>query len=200
MDLWQSTHEHFRRGDVRAAVLELEQYLAGTDAQSFSSLIGARFTNNKGEVLAILNQFLEQANSEFDVKAIYVEMNGFDINYHRWYFDLFAYSSYDNDFDDNDWLCDWQPSPSDEVELEGMSLAQSAFAWYHTKRIWKSQRDFKPTYEAAMLLTMATFCLFMEEVVSSGALIKNIPVLVTAHGFDSVARFNLGEPGPAGDR
>jgi hypothetical protein len=36
-----------------------------------------------------------------------VTMNGFDIKYDRWYFDLFAYSSYSPNVDDTEWLCDW---------------------------------------------------------------------------------------------
>jgi hypothetical protein len=189
MNPWQTTHDYFRSNDVQGAAQSLEQVLSSRDTQKFSSLIGAQFTNPRADVLAELNNFIEACGREFDVQAVYVEMNGFDINYDRWYFDLFAYSSYTHDFDETEWLSDWQSGQWEEVQLDGMEAEQRAFAWYHEKRIWKSQPDLKPTYDASMLLVMSKFCLFIGEVLASGTLCKRIPVLVTAHGFDSIARF-----------
>lgn len=169
--------------------MQLEEYLSTQDTQKFSSLMGAQFTTPRADVLTELNRFIDACSSQFDVQAVYVEMNGFDINYDCWYFDLFAYSTYSDDFDDTEWLCDWQSGPWAETELQGMESGQSAFSWYHEEQIWESRPDLKAVYDASMLLVMAKFCAFIGEVLASGTLCKNIPVLVTAHGFDSVARF-----------
>ena len=90
-------------------------------------------------------------NTKFDVKAVYLEMNGFDINYDRWYCDFFAYSCYEPDVEKTDWLCEWQSGDWPQYELLGLESAQEAFAWYHGQRIWKSQPEFLPVYEASML-------------------------------------------------
>lgn len=189
MSLWQSVHDHFRSNDVAGAVLLLEKFIAAHNSQKFACLPGASFSNAPVAVLNEVNGFIEKSQESFDVKAVYLEMNGFDINYGRWYFDLFAYANYSPSFDETEWLCEWQSSPWPEVELAGMRPAKEAFAWYHEQRIWKSQPDFKPIYEAAMLLVMAKFAAFVGSIVKAGPLAKPVPVLATAHGFESVARY-----------
>jgi len=189
MSHWQAVYDHFKNNNVAGAVSQLQEFISNNDAQKFSCVVGASFLNPPSSVLDELNRFIEANQKHFDVKAIYVEMNGFDVNYDRWYFDLFAYSSLSPNFDDTEWLCEWQSAPWPSIELIGMASAQEAFAWYHEQRIWESQPDFKPIYEAAMLLIMAKFAGFVGSVLTTGHLAKSIPVLVTAHGFESIARY-----------
>ena len=189
MSHWQVVYDHFKNNNVAPAISQLEEFISSHDAQKFACVGGASFLNPPSSVLAELNRFIEANEKQFDVKSVYFEMNGFDINYDRWYFDLFAYSSYSPKFDDTDWLCEWQSAPWPEFELTGMAAAQEAFAWYHEKRIWKSQPDFKPIYEAAMLLIMAKFAGYVGSALRAGHLAKSIPILVTAHGFESIARY-----------
>lgn len=189
MSHWQAVYDHFKNNNVAGAISQLEEFIASQDAQKFACVVGASFSNPPSSVLDELNRFIDAHQKQFDVKSVYVEMNGFDINYDRWYFDLFAYSNYSPDFNDTEWLSEWQSGPWPEIELTGMASAQEAFAWYHEQRIWKSQPEFKPIYEAAMLLIMAKFAGFVGSVLKAGHLTKHIPVLVTAHGFESVSRY-----------
>jgi len=189
MSLWQSVHECFAKQNISGAVVLLEKFIGSYDAKRFASLPGTCFTNPPSDVLGEINRFIEANQSSFNVEAIYLEMNGFDINYDRWYFDLFAYASYSPDFDDNEWLCDCQSAGWPAIELVGAKAAQEAFAWYHDEEIWDSQPDLKPVYEASMLLIMAKFAEFIGSVLSTGQLTRPVPVLVTAHGFESVARY-----------
>lgn len=189
MSLWQSVHDSFKQQNISGAVALLEEFVETHYAERFACLPGTRFANLQTEVLSEINRFIDANQSSFNVEAIYIEMNGFDINYDRWYFDFFAYSSYSPDSNDIEWLCDWQSADWPEVELVGTKAAQEAFAWYHEEKIWKSQPNLKPVYEASMLLIMAKFSAFIGSALSSGKLTKSIPVLVTAHGFESVARY-----------
>jgi len=189
MSHWQAVYDHFKNNNVAGAISQLEEFISTHDAQKFACVVGASFLNPSSSVLAELNRFVEANEKQFDVKAVYVEMNGFDINYDRWYFDLFAYSSYSPNGDDTEWLCEWQSDHWPEIELTGMASAQEAFAWYHEQCIWKSQPDLKPIYEAAMLLIMAKFAGFVGSVLKAGHFTKPIPILATAHGFESVARY-----------
>lgn len=189
MSLWRTVYDHFKNNDVLCAISLLEEYISSRDSQKFACVVGASFLNPPTSVLGELNRFIETNEKQFDVKAAYIEMNGFDINYDRWYFNLFAYSSYSPQFDEAEWLCEWQSPSWPDVELFGMDSAQQAFAWYHEQQIWNSQPDLKPIYEAAMLLIMAKFAGFIGSVLKTGRLTKSIPILVTAHGFESVARY-----------
>jgi hypothetical protein len=189
MSLWQSVHDSFEKKNISGAVVLLERFVETHSADRFSCLPSMHFENPQDEVLGEINRFIEANQSNFNVEAIYIEMNGFDINYDRWYFDLFAYSSYAPDFNDIGWLCDWQSADWPEVELTGTKAAQEAFAWYHDEKIWEAQPDLKQVYDASMLLVMAKFAEFIGSALDSGKLLKPIPVLVTAHGFESVARY-----------
>jgi hypothetical protein len=189
MSLWLSVHEHIKNKNIAGAISLLEDFISSHDAQRFSCLLGASFSNPTTFVQDEINRFIESNEKRFDVKAIYLEMNGFDINYDRWYFDVFAYSTYAPNFDDTAWLCEWQSNSWPEIRLCGMDSAQEAFAWYHEQHIWDSQPELNPVYEAAMLLVMTKFAAFVGSVLKAGHLVKPIPVLATAHGFESVARY-----------
>lgn len=191
--VWRAVDDFFSRKDFAGAVKMLEERLARQEAQKFSCLVGSHFSNPLASVLRELNGFIEAASLKFEVRATYLEMNGFDINYDRWYFDFFAYSSYQPDDQVLDWLPHWQSEPWPAFELKGLEPAQEAFAWYHEQRIWDAQPNLKPVYEAAMLLVMAKFAAFVGSVLASGKLAKAVPVLASAHEFDSIARY---EPTP----
>jgi hypothetical protein len=186
---WEAVHEYLKDNKVSDAISQLEEFISTHNAQKFACVVGASFLNSPISVLAEINRFIEANEKQFDVKAVYAEMNGFDINYDRWFFDLFAYSNYSPNFDDAEWLCDWQSAHWPEIELTGMASVQEAFAWYHEQRIWKSQPEFKPIYEAAMLLVMVKFTSFIGTALGAGSLAKPIPILATAHEFESIVHY-----------
>jgi hypothetical protein len=187
---WQVVHDSIGAGDLAGAITALEAFLAKQDANKFSCLLSESFSNSPAAVLDKLNRFIEANNERFDVQAIYLEMNGFDINYDEWFFSPFAYDNYPSKTDDTGWLGDWQSPEEIQIRLLGMESSQQAFAWYHEEKIWQSQRDFRPTYEASQLLIVAKFMAFVESVIKSGKLAKPIPVLATAHDhYESLARF-----------
>lgn len=187
--LWHVVHERFSQQDVPGAVAFLEQFLRTHEAQRFSCLPELCFSNPSDSVLRAINEFIEATSAQFDPKAVYLEMNGFDINYDRWYFDFFAYDTYQPGAEATDWLCEWQSAEWPAFELSGMKPAQDAFAWYHQQRVWESQPEIKPVYEAAMLLIMAKFAAFIGSALERGRLVRRIPVFATAHDFESIARY-----------
>jgi len=187
--LWHAVHERFAEGDVPAAVEFLEQFLASHEAQRFSCLPGLSFSNSRTMVLSEINKFIEATDAQFDVKAVYLEMNGFDINYHRWYFDFFAYSKYEPGAEETDWLSEWQSKDWPQFNLLGMEPAQEAFAWYHGQQIYRSQPELDPVYEASMLLVMAKFAAFVGSSLKCGTLVRSIPIFATAHDFESIAHY-----------
>lgn len=122
------------------------------------------------------------------MEAVYLEMNGFDINYERWFFDFFGYATYNNDPEDLDWLSSWQWENSGTT-LKGLEKIQKDFEWYHTSQVRKRQKTFENGYSLAVLLVMVKFLALIKSAVESGPLVKSIPVLATAHEFDTIGRF-----------
>ena len=178
----------FGESNIDGAIEELETRLATMQTDHFKRLIGAEFTNEPSLILTEINNFISACQESFDVQVVYIEMNGFDINYDRWYFDLFGYAHYEDDLDDLEWLADWQSDEWPEVTLTGMEMIQRDFEWYHTEKKWKDTR-YGQTYEVAVLLVMTKFVALVRSALRSGELIKPIPVLATAHEFDSIGRF-----------
>jgi len=189
IDLWQTVDRLFKSNDIDSAVELLERRLAEHRVMRFAGLIGASFTNSPDSVLSSINEFIRTCDGTFDIKAVYLEMNGFDINYDRWYFDSFGYSEYGGNPDDLEWLCDWQSPRWREVTLCGLENVQRDFAWYIENRIYDKDKSYESPHDVALLLVMAKYVALIQTTLRAGALAKAIPVLATAHDFDIVVRF-----------
>ena len=61
--------------------------------------------------------------------AFYCEMNGFTINYDRWFIDLFSYERFETD--DWDWLSDFYDSSSKDFTITGFEEIQTVFQDVH---------------------------------------------------------------------
>lgn len=100
--LWNTVDERIRQSDIDGAIAFLEDALAREKSDHFTSLIGAQFTNPPEQVLAFINRFVGESEPDNQLKSIYLEMNGFDINYDLWFFSQFGYNMYGPDPDDLD--------------------------------------------------------------------------------------------------
>jgi hypothetical protein len=174
--------------DVAGAIQFLEGLLAKEETDRFKGLIGHGFANPPGSILLGLNDFIRGCNERFDIRAVYLEMNGFDINYDRWYFDFFGYAQYGADPEDLEWLCHWQSPRWPEFTLEGLEVDQKDFEWYDVNEIWKDKK-FARAKELAVLLVMSKFVSLIQAAVQAGDLARPLPVLATAHDFDIIGRF-----------
>ena len=96
----------------------------------FHSVVGKPLTNQADGLANWTNKFYQQASKHIDIKALYFELNEFDINTDSWYIDGF---SYDKDgglnLDDMDWLSDFTRDrmTSEEFILTGFEKLQFAF-------------------------------------------------------------------------
>jgi hypothetical protein len=151
-------------------------------------LLDYNFSNAPKRILSAINKFMDACSKQFAIKAVYLEMNGFDINPDRWYFDSFGYAKYGADPQDLEWLCYWQSHNWPQVTLKGLEEVQADFEWYHAKEIWKNKK-LDRAYELALLLVMSKFVCLIESALGVGERSRPIPVLATAHEFDIVGRF-----------
>jgi hypothetical protein len=133
MRLWKAVDRRFRKSDITGAIGFLEERLAKETVNRFKGLVGNGFTNTPRNILDAINKFIDACSKKFPIKAVYLEMNGFDINPHRWYFDSFGYASYGANPDDLEWICKWQSSDWPQVTLKGLESIKGDFEWYHAK-------------------------------------------------------------------
>jgi len=184
-DLSEMVDRKFRKSDFRGAIDSLEKALSPAPGGRFKTLIGRRFTNSSRSILSAINDFIDECGKQFDVQAVYLEMNGFDINCDRWYFDFFGYTDYHDDPDDLDWLADWQSEYYPDVTLTGLENIQRDF------ESWNEDHDSndKGAQEIAVLLVMARFVELVDSALHAGPLTKPVPVLATAHDFDIAGRW-----------
>lgn len=194
IEIWQSVDTYLRSNDIAGAAADLESRLRATTTDRFSSLADSHFTNSPHEVLAHINDFIAECKTQFDVRAIYLEMNGFDINYERWYFDSFAYTEYSDDPDELEWLCDWTSPNWDHFTLAGLEKTQGDFRWYTENKIYENKTHYAEK-ELATLLVMVRFVQLIQSSLNAGALQCSVPLLATAHDFDILGRFTPKDAG-----
>lgn len=186
--LWKTVNRRFLSSDIDGAISYLEKHLHNEKTDRFKGLIGAQFANKPSSVLSEINKFIQACDQSFDIKAVYLEMNGFDINYDRWYFDFFGYKTRPSEPVSLDWVCDMQTKEWKTVTLKGLESIQDNFRWYHEQAIYQDKK-YEKTYEIAVLLVMTRFVALIQSALYHGNLIKPIPILATAHDFDIIGRF-----------
>ena len=189
MNIWIEVDKLISESKYDDAINFLEAQIRNSEVREFQPLIGLNISDDQNEVLSKINEFISHNQKEFDVKSIYLEMNGFDINYDRWYFDYFAYDTYSEDLEDPDWLCEWKSGDWPVTTIHGLEAAQKVFKWYHKNQIWETRPEIEGPYEAAMLLIMSKFIQFINSVVTSGQLSKPVIVFATAHDFETIGMF-----------
>jgi hypothetical protein len=189
-ELWKRVEALVRSGRITDAVQYLERGLSNCTSPRFKALVGGNFSNDPKDVAKEIGRFIHVCEKSFPVGAVYLEMNGFDINPDRWYFDFFAYRSYVGDSKDLDWLSEWDSGEWPEATLTGLEEVQSDFAWY-TGHKTKGYEDeiAQEAADFADLLVMCKFAGLIEEAVKTGLIEPRVPILATAHDFDIVARF-----------
>lgn len=126
--------------------------------------------------------------TNFNPAAYYCEMNGFTINYDRWFIDLFSFKEMGND--DWDWLCDFYDSTVGDFTITGLEDIQNTF-----KDVHENDRFKEPNIEAAYEVCELLVILRLQELFSlSYSEIKNplsnIPIFVTAHDYELIYRVN----------
>jgi hypothetical protein len=186
--LWKAVARRFDKSDIRGAIQFLEERLAKEKVGRFKGLLGKGFSNSPRSILLGINKFIDACSKKFTAQAVYLEMNGFDINPDRWYFDSFGYAKYGADPGDLEWLCEWQSPEWPQVTLKGLESVQADFAWYHANDAWNDKK-FERAYDLAVLLVMCKYVSLIESALAAGPRSKPVPVLATAHDFDVLGRF-----------
>jgi hypothetical protein len=186
IEVWHEVAERIQNPDE--ACHFISKAMENCKNKTFNGLITANFTNSPSQIQDSILVFCSECRKIFDVKAIYLEMNGFDINPDRWYFDLFGYNTVSEDYSDLDWLSDWQSPDFPDVTLTGLESIQKLFEQYEAENsdlnLDEQDKDLEYNRELAILMVMAKFCKLIAESLDNKRL--NVQVYATAHDFDIV--------------
>lgn len=137
--------------------------------------------NDPADAAAHFDRFWRREKKSIVIKAVYTEMNGFDINPDRWFCSLFAYTE-DGGLDDFDWLSDWQSSGFEDYTIRGLEPLQAVYA----SKAFSDPRN-SDAADMASLVVVAKFQRFMQRAADQMTAVR-APLYVTAHDYDYIAR------------
>jgi len=129
-DLAEQINPYLDKQEFSKAVSIAETSLKNIPTTDFHSIIGHSLTNQADGVANWINDFYRKAYKVIEPKALYFEMNEFDINTDTWYIDGFAFSEDGGlDLEDMDWLYDvsLETMTSEEYVITGYEELQEAF-------------------------------------------------------------------------
>lgn len=168
-----------RSGDLSQCERILAARLAALPHSPFHGILDAAITTDPAHVAACFDEFFKQQSVNFQIRAAYTEMNGFDINTDLWFCNIFAFKKYGG-HKDYDWLSDWQSEDSDIVPIEGLELVQEVYAG-------DAFRDERFTDACAVtgLLVVVKFQDLIRRAARHMQAFK-FPLLATAHDYDFI--------------
>lgn len=173
-------------GEFEHAIDRCEAELEFMSRTEYHDAVGRSWLGQTSEAARWLAGFYEDARKEMSVRAIYCEMNRFEINPIQWYVSAFAYDYFGKP-DAPDWLTGWKKISSKPLVLRGMSDLQDLFA-----RDYRSVPPRRVRTASEIVILLLT--LRMHELIQvaarkarqTGRLPQDIPVLSAAHDAEVV--------------
>ena len=156
---------------------ELKQYIEKFDKKTTEKL-----NSSNSFIHKLLNKELQKP------AAYYCEMNGFTINFDRWFIDLFSFSEIrDTDWE---WLCEFYDSSNQDLTIKGLEEIQKVF-----KDVHENNRFHEPNiinaYEVCELLVILRLQeLFKEAYKNERNKWSEIPMYITAHDYQFIYNVN----------
>lgn len=120
--------------------------------------------------------------------AYYCEMNGFTINYDRWFIDLFSFERFETG--NWDWLSDFYDSSSKDLTITGFEEIQTVFQDFHENERFNEPK-IKIACEVCELLVILRLQELFRETYRDGFNDWcKIPMFVTAHDYEMIYKVN----------
>lgn len=181
-ELVQQFEPSLHEGNLERCTEHVRDALLNLPDSPFHVATELDFTNDPATVARHFDEFLAQESAKFDIKAVYTETNGFDINPDRWYFDMFAYEGYAG-LGDLDWLSEWTSESNQDMTLTGMEALQSI---YDSDSF--SDREYSTAADFASLFVVIRFQALVGR---SAPLMERLkcPLLATSHDYDLIFEY-----------
>lgn len=173
---------------LELAIEVAEKKLSELPTTEFHKIIGRNLKPLVENLINYINDFYSQSEKQFEVKAIYSEMNGFTINYDLWFIDLFAYTKLGT-LDDLDWLSEFEYSSSNSMIISGFEDLQAVYEEYMENEKWKDKALEKACEICELLIILRLQKLFKEaKIIATQRNLnwKDTTLFATAHDYDMI--------------
>ena len=191
-ELEEQAYALLAQRNIQECINLLEAALRQIPSTPYHAVIGRDLLPLTDSAADYLQRFYDFASANLELKAIYLEMNGFAINPDLWFMDAFGYKTYSG-LGDLDWLAEWDTPDFDSFTITGFEDIQKVYA-----DIYLDQSQPESVQQAGEL-TEYLVTLRMQELVgaahrkaaeySNG--LKNIVILSTSHDFDFISESSL---------
>jgi len=194
----EKINPHLEKSDfmkaIKVATTELQK-LPDTD---FHLILDITLIEQAEEVADWIDEFYQKASKKKKVKALYFEMNEFDINTDMWFIEGFSYSKDGGlDLEDMDWLCDYDTDTQTAINsvfaIEQLEKLQTAFSEIEEKEENDEWTD--ELQEARDWCEQIIIAKFMELMGEAHLIAKRkqylwatLPVYFTEHEYDFVVK------------
>ncbi|WP_341225580.1 hypothetical protein [uncultured Arcticibacterium sp.] len=196
-DLEDKLNEYVKRNDLDSAIKITESELSKIPETEFHQLIGMTLLHLESELSEFISKFYSSVKLKYTfnfskkLKAFYCEMNGFTINYDRWFIDLFSFSEIGQE--DYEWLADFEHSTNKDLTITGFENLQKVY-----EDVYKNQKhdilEIEQAYEVAELLVILRLQELFRETYKrakeSEKKWSNYPMFVTAHDYEIIYKIN----------
>jgi hypothetical protein len=180
---------------IKIAETELEKITI----TEFHKIIGKSFTNSIESLVKWIDNFHTEISKKIVIKAMYFEMNEFDINTETWYIDGIAYKQDGGlDLDDMEWLseCKKDVITSEEFVLNGFENLQNSFETIEEKKVnneWTNEmREARDWCEQIIISRYMEFIKKAHEMAKQQKLSwGKIPLYFTEHAYDFIVKSDI---------
>ena len=203
-DLADSLTKLLEEKQLDAAIEIAESELRKIPPTDFHKVIGKRLTNQSEKLKEYIIKFDESTTKILNKKksflaallnnetkrpsAYYCEMNGFTINYDRWFIDLFSFDKLDES--DWEWLCEFYDSTTNNLTITGFEEIQKVYEDVHENNRFDFP-NIKESYEVCELIVILRLQeLFRETYRNQTDKWSQIPMFVTAHDYEMIYKVN----------
>lgn len=192
-DLEDKLNEYVKRNELDSAIQIAETELSKIPQTDFHQLIGMNLLHMESELDKYISKFYSIVKLKYalnfgkKLKAFYCEMNGFTINYDRWFIDLFSFSKIGEE--DYDWLADYDHLTKNDLTITGFENLQKVY-----EDVYKNKKYEIPEIEQAYEVSELLIILRLQELFrktyqsakSNGKKWTEFPVFVTAHDYEMI--------------
>jgi hypothetical protein len=167
-----------------------EASLKKLPATDFHAILGRPIVNQAEDLAAWIDRFYKTVAKKINIKALYFELNEFDINFKTWKIDGFAYDIDGGlDLNDMEWLSDFtkEKTTAKGFILTGYEKLQRAF-----EKVAITNGNLQDAKDWCEQLIIARFMELMRAA-HVKAIEKNldwckIPIYFTEHSYDFIVR------------
>ncbi len=196
-DLQDKLNEYLIQNDLDTAIQIAETELSKIPQTDFHQLIGMNLLNMESKLSAFISKFHSSVKLKYTLsftkklKAFYCEMNGFTINYDRWFIDLFSFSEIGQE--DYEWLSDFEHHTRKDLTIYGFEKLQQVYEDVHKNKKFEIPEIDQAYNVAELLIILRLQELFGEtykNAKSNGLSWSKYPMYVTAHDYEMIYRIN----------